>query len=56
MPGADPRYRIPPYTVHNGRIAQDVETHIDGDEVTGLMPVGFRRFVPRGVAKAREGA
>lgn len=42
--GADPRYRIPPYTGHNGWIALDVETEIDWNEVSALMLKSYRHF------------
>lgn len=49
---ADPRYRIPDYTGHNGWINLDVEDHADWQEVEGLLLESYRHFALKRMLKA----
>jgi len=54
MMTADPRYTIPMYIGHNGWIDLDVESHIDWDEVEGLLDRSYRHFALKRMIKALD--
>jgi predicted DNA-binding protein (MmcQ/YjbR family) len=51
----DPRYRIAPYTGHNGWIELDVEESVDWDEVKELVLISYRHFALKRMLQALGG-
>lgn len=51
----DDRYRIPPYTEHNGWIALDLEDEILWDAVTGLVLNSYRHLALERMLRALDG-
>lgn len=51
----DERYRIPPYTGHNGWIALDVEDEMLWDAVTGLVMQSYRHFALKRMLRQLDG-
>jgi predicted DNA-binding protein (MmcQ/YjbR family) len=49
---ADPRYRIPAYTGHNGWIDLDVEDQADWQEIEHLLLESYRHFALKRMLKA----
>lgn len=49
---ADPRYRIPAYTGHNGWINLDVEEHADWQEIEQLVLESYRHFALKRMLKS----
>jgi predicted DNA-binding protein (MmcQ/YjbR family) len=52
--GLDPRYRMAPYSGHNGWIELDVEESIDWDEVNELVLISYRHFALQRMLKALD--
>ncbi len=52
---ADPRYRIPGYTGHNGWIAMDAGGRVNWNEVDDLLEHSYRHFALKRMLKALDG-
>lgn len=51
----EPRYRIAPYSGHNGWIDLDVEEAVDWDEVNEIMLISYRHFALKRMLQAIGG-
>jgi predicted DNA-binding protein (MmcQ/YjbR family) len=51
---ADPRFRVPAYTGHNGWILLDVEQHVDWDQVDDLLLASYRHFALKRMLKSLD--
>ena len=51
---ADPRFRAPAYTGHNGWILLDVEERVDWDQVDDLLIASYRHFALKRMLKALD--
>ena len=51
---ADPRFRVPAYTGHNGWILLDVEERVDWDQVDDLLIASYRHFALKRMLKALD--